>query len=571
MVNSKPRRRSRLGTALYVLTALVLVALIIWFGSAALALAERKLGAQSTYNARSDAYPLTAQAIESARQSPAESTPEPDSSAFALRSASAKRISFVQQDNPFATNTPRPQATNEIAIPPVNTAIPQESPAVMSVTPASPPVPEATSTPRPVPTLFIYQPDISSANAPTAIPTAVPSLDRRGYDLVNIALLGNDSEITGESIARTDTIIILSINRTTGTVSMLSLPRDLYVYIPGWTMQRINLAYVRGASVGWTDGGFGLLRQTLFYNFGINVHYYAMVNLSGFTALVDAVGGVNLTVDCAIEDLPLIGTEIPAAAVRVNADGYHVLPVGRYFMSGAEALWYARSRHNSIEFDRGRRQQQIIRAVWRQARDNGLLANLPQLYSEGIQYVETNLAFEDIIGLLPIALNLDPSRIEQFYLVRTYHTTPWTTPDGENVQLPNFETLRPLLEDFYTPPTESQVAAEGATIAVYNGSTIRDLDLVAAGRLADDGFVAITSGAAETTDYVDSVLIDYTGRSKGSSLERIARLLNINPQNIRIEPRADRTVDFEVILGSRYNSCSSQQVIDTSPLPADEP
>lgn len=567
MTNSASRRGRRLWTVLFTLLCAALTIAIIYFGVQTFNLAARKLSVQSSHNARAEYYPQTAEAI---RGSASQATPEPTESAF--RGAAAKRASVVLQDSPFATNTPRPQSVTEVVIPAVNTpaAVTADAP-VAEATPAAAPQPDITSTPRPVPTLFIYNPDTSGANAPTDVPTAVPSLDRRGYDMVNIALLGNDSEITGEAIARTDTMIILSINRSTGTVSMLSLPRDLYVYIPGWTTQRLNLAYLRGESVGWTDGGFGLLRQTLFYNFGINVHYYAMVNLSGFTALVDAVGGVNLTVDCAIEDLPLVGTQLPAAAVRVNEDGYHVLPVGRYFMSGAEALWYARSRYNSIEFDRGRRQQQIIRAVWRQARDNGLLTNLPQLYNEGIQYVDTNLAFEDILGLLPFAVNLDPSRIEQFYLVRTYHTTPWTTPDGDNVQLPNYDNLRPMLEDFYTPPTESQVAFESASIAVYNGSSLPDLDLVASGRLADDGFVAISSGAAPTTDYVDSILIDYTGRSKGSSLERIATLLNINPQNIRIEPRADRSVDFEVILGSGYNSCSSQQVIDTSPLPATDP
>src|SRR5690606_10452392 len=111
------------------------------------------------------------------------------------------------------------------------------------------------------------------------------------------------------------------------SVAMLPLPRDLYVYIPGWTMQRLNLAYIHGEAVGWMNGGFGLLRQTLLYNFGINVHYYAMVNLTGFKAIVDAVGGVELAVDCAIEDLPLIGAEVPAGAYQVNEDGYYVLPV----------------------------------------------------------------------------------------------------------------------------------------------------------------------------------------------------------------------------------------------------
>jgi LCP family protein required for cell wall assembly len=461
----------------------------------------------------------------------------------------------------FATNTPH-APTPEAAQPASATAA---APAPQAA-PAEPVLPAGT--PRPLPTLFIYSgPDGSSA-APTAIPTPVEALDRQGNDLMNIVLLGNDNEITGESVARTDTIMILSINRTANSVSLLSLPRDLYVFVPSWTMQRINVAYPYGESVGWTDGGFGLLRQTLFYNLGINVHYYAMVDLTGFKALVDAVGGVQLTVDCAIEDLPLIGAELPAAAVRVNEEGYRVLPVGSYQMTGAEALWYARSRHNSSDFDRGRRQQQVVRAVWRAARDGGLLTNLPALWTEGSPYVETNLTFEDILGLLPLAAGLDPSRIETFTLVRTYHTQPWQTPDGDYVQLPVYETMRPLLQDFYTPPTESQVAAEVPTVAVYNGTANTLWDAVAADRLAWEGFAAQTLGpAADGTAYPHTVLVDYTGRTKGSSLEAIATALNVRPENIRLDPRPDRTVDFEVIIGDDYNSCSTQGVLPTTTLP----
>ena len=157
------------------------------------------------------------------------------------------------------------------------------------------------TTPRPLPTLFTYSSDSAGqAAGGTAIPSPVPTLDRHGDDLLNILLLGNDGEITEDGFLRTDTMIVVSINRTAGTVAMLSLPRDIYVYMPGWTMQRLNLAYIHGEAGGWPGGGFGLLRQTLLYNFGINVHYYAMVNLTGFKAIVEAVGGLHLAVASAI-------------------------------------------------------------------------------------------------------------------------------------------------------------------------------------------------------------------------------------------------------------------------------
>src|SRR5690606_11698604 len=106
------------------------------------------------------------------------------------------------------------------------------------------------------------------------------------------------------------------------------------------------------------------------------------------------------------------------------------------------ALWYARSRHSSDDFDRGRRQQQVLRAVWRKARDSGLLGNVIPLWNQGSQYVQTDMTLEDILSLAPLALSLDPSRIEDFRLIRTYHTTPWQPPDGSNVQVLNYEPLR---------------------------------------------------------------------------------------------------------------------------------
>jgi polyisoprenyl-teichoic acid--peptidoglycan teichoic acid transferase len=461
----------------------------------------------------------------------------------------------------FATNTPR---SFSITLPPTNTVAPTESATpspTFTVTTA--PTAETTTaapaisvTPRPLPTLLFPGDPDPNAVAVTAIPTAVTAVDRQGYDLVNILLLGADDEVTGDNIARTDTMIVLSINRTTGTVAMLSLPRDLFVWFPGWTMQRLNLGYTHGEQVGWTDGGFGLMRQAIFYNFGINVHYYAIINLSGFTQIVDAVGGVDVAVDCAIQDYAIIGATVPVAAGEGDVDALYTLPVGFYHFSGGEALWYARSRGNSSDFDRGRRQQQILRAIWRQTRSTGQLASLPDLWTQATEIVRTNLNFEDMVTLVPIALNLNTSNIEHFTFARLYHTTPWTTPDGSNVQLPNYDAVRELMTDFYTPPTESQVILEGAQVAIYNGTGNADWDRVAAERLGWDGFSAVASGAADRADYTNTVLIDHTGQTKGSSLQEIARLLNVLPENILLEPDPNRESDFEVILGSNYNSCT---------------
>lgn len=490
----------------------------------------------------------------------AEATPEsPVSWGGAGKGDTALNVlrDFRLQD--FITNTPAPT----IAIPAVNTPVPEASatatPEPATSTPVPTETPSITNTPRPLPTLLMpgnVEPQVA---APTAIPTQVPFVDRQGQDIVNILLLGNDGEITNDGYIRTDTMIILSVNRSAGTVGMLSLPRDLYVYMPGWTMQRINVAYIHGESAGWTDGGFGLLRETIFYNLGINVHFYAMVDLTGFKEMVDTVGGIDVGVECALQDYPLIGAELPTGVIQANDENLWTLPVGYYHLEGSAALWYARSRGNSTDFDRGRRQQQVLRAIWRKARDSGQLAQIPDLWTQGLEIVETNMTFDDMLTLMPIALSLDSDRMEQFNLRRLYDTTPWQTPDGDYVQLPNYDHIRELLVDLYQPPTQSQVNVEAARIVVRNGTTNADWDRVGAEYMNWEGFNAVAGGTADNTAYTDTVIIDYTGQSKGSSLQTIAAALNVLPQNVRVEPDSNREYDFEVILGTNntYRSCAN--------------
>lgn len=450
----------------------------------------------------------------------------------------------------FATDTPAPQASATPA--PTEESVPVDTPVPTQVIPTLPP--------QPLPTI-LYLPEPSDSEiqaAPTAIPTAFPIIPR-DYDLVNILLMGQDNEITGENLARTDTMIVVSINRDTGTVSMLNFPRDLFVYMPQAGMQRLNVAYAVGDSLGWDGGAFFYMRQVLLYNFGINVHYFAMVDLSGFAEIIDMVDSIEVAVDCEIRDYALIGAEVPAAAEAVDDEGLYRLPVGYYEFTGKEALWYARSRGNSDDFDRGRRQQQILRAGLSAAKNSGLindLINLPGLIQQGLEIVDTDMGVQDILGLLPTALTIDTDDIESFRFIRWYHTTPWQPPDGQNVQLPNPDEVYQLMVDFYTPPSPNQLALRDASIKVVNGTGNPDWDKVAVQRLAWSNIGSVAAGAADNADYPTTVVIDYTGSSKGSSLAPIVDALNITQANVIVEADAEREYDYEVIVGDDYNSCT---------------
>lgn len=536
------------------LLPLFLLAALAYFGYQIVQSVGRVLSEQSLYAQRSGEYALTATALV------------PSASAEQGTGILLAGYQKPSVEQAFVTNTPRPEVETEA------TSDGGAADAV-TVTPAAPDGsngdtetsagPTATlpplNEPGALPTIFFAESaaDGMAFNG-TAVPTTVAPIDRQGNDLVNILLLGQDNEITGESLARTDTMIIVSINRTTGTVAMLSLPRDLYVYLLNGRMDRVNTVFAWGNAMDWDGGAFFYVRQVLLYNLGINVHYYALVDLSGFTEAIDLLGTVEVGVDCPIIDYQLVGAEVPKGATRINEDGEYILPIGYYELTGKEALWYARSRRNSDDFDRGRRQQLLLRAAWRRARDNGLVTQLPTLWQTATEIIETNIPFDVALSLLPYAINLNPNTIENYKLVRTYETIPWTTPDGDNVQVPHPERVAQLMTDFYTPPTQNQLADNEKLIRVVNGTSNADWDRVAADRLAWDSLNAIPYGAADRADYTETMVIDYSGESKGSRLPMIVKTLNIKPENVIVQPDPNRTAEYEVIIGADYekNSCT---------------
>ena len=170
----------------------------------------------------------------------------------------------------------------------------------------TPTPPAATSTPAPTALSAFdvgWPPPFTYGNAP-APPTPIPppstplSIDPA---IINIALLGSDRRPTWTSF-NTDVIIILSVHPKRGEVALLSIPRDLYVYLPGYGMQRINTAFSLGERVNYPGGGPALFADTVRYNFGIPIHHYAKVEMNGFSRIVDTVGGVEVNVTCSYRD-----------------------------------------------------------------------------------------------------------------------------------------------------------------------------------------------------------------------------------------------------------------------------
>jgi LCP family protein required for cell wall assembly len=250
-------------------------------------------------------------------------------------------------------------------------------------------------------------------------------------DQINILLLGSDQR-PNDGGFRTDTIQLLTINPSEGTVKVTSFPRDLYVYIPGFTMQRINTAF------GW--GGFDALADTMEYNFGVKPEYYLLVNFSSFKDGIDSLGGI--TVD--------IGRDF--CDHMDNFDVFCVSENSSYWMDGRIALWYVRARYSTSDIDRGRRQQEVIEAAFNQLVSMNGLARAPELYDIYKQNVTTNIDFNLLTDLLPVALHLAESREIGNYSIGKGQVYDWINYSGAMVLVPIREPVLEVMRQVISEP-----------------------------------------------------------------------------------------------------------------------
>lgn len=240
---------------------------------------------------------------------------------------------------------------------------------------------------------------------------------------INILLLGSDKR-PNEGGFRTDTILLITINPELGTVNITSFPRDLYVYIPGWTIHRINTAM--------GHGGFKLLAETMEYNFGVRPTHYAMINHESFKQVIDSLGGIDVQVARSLTDH------------RAGYGSYTVSAGLRHF-DGETALWYVRSRYSTNDFDRNRRQQEVIKGIAQRFLSFDIIAKAPQLYDTYKQNVETNISLEFATSLLPVALKLtDTSRVNQYYISPS-EVISYRNANGSSVLLPKYDLIKTIM------------------------------------------------------------------------------------------------------------------------------
>jgi LCP family protein required for cell wall assembly len=238
----------------------------------------------------------------------------------------------------------------------------------------------------------------------TAAPTAIP--DWNGKDRITLLLLGVDQRETEAS--RSDTMILVNIDPVTKSASMMSIPRDLKVIVPGYGVHKINAAYAFGDADQVPGGGPGLAMRTIEANFGIKVDYYATVNFAGFTKIIDTIGGLTLDVPYPIKDDAYPGAGNNYIRVFFKAGWQH--------MNGTQALEYARTRHDDGDDRRSARQQQVLLALRQQAISFDLISKAPDLIAELGDAIRTDMPLTKALQLAKLGTEIDTNAIRQVSL-----------------------------------------------------------------------------------------------------------------------------------------------------------
>jgi len=369
-----------------------------------------------------------------------------------------------------------------------------------------------------------------------------------GQETVNFLLIGSDRR-SGTSF-RTDTMVIVILRPHEGQVSLISIPRDLWVSIPGSENQRINTAYQLGERFGYPGGGPGLLKDTILYNLGIRIDHTAMVDFDGFRKIVDTLGGVDVPVACAYTDWRLIDPSYDPE----NENNWYLYTAGPglVHMDGDLALWYARSRQKSNDFDRGRRQQEVLRSLFTQALQAGTLSRIPELYNNLKESVVTDLGLGDVLQLAVYAPKMTNADIRSYY-IRPPYVSSWITNGGAYVLLPNQEALQGLLTEALSPSTRI-VEKQAVVIDVMNGTSIAGYDTLAATRLNYAGYETHTV-PSDRQDYAYSVLIDKTTAQDSNQRDPILNVMGMLPGSVVASPDGGSKVHYLLIVGHDYEPC----------------
>jgi polyisoprenyl-teichoic acid--peptidoglycan teichoic acid transferase len=373
-----------------------------------------------------------------------------------------------------------------------------------------------------------------------------------GDGRINILMMGiGGSGHEGANLS--DTLIVASIDPRTKDVAMLSLPRDLWVPIPGFGSGKINAAHAYGESRKVEGGGPALAKLTISKLLDLPIHYYARIDFNGFKKGIDAVGGVDVVVEKNLHD-----PQYPADKGWGFAP--FSLKAGPQHLNGAMALRFARCRHGSCgnDFGRAARQQQLLVAF----RDKVL--SLPTLTSPSKMgalldtvgsSARTDLQVSELWKLMEIMEGIDGSKVVSKVLDNS--------PDGllvsgniggAYVELPrtgNWEEIRGYVHGIFA---DAYIKEEAAKIEVQNGTRREGLANTVAKLLKVYNYNVVKTATAANQDYPQTVIYDYSGGKKSYTLSYLENRFGVKAQ--RAEAVAGDP-DIRIVVGANYKAVNT--------------
>jgi LCP family protein required for cell wall assembly len=384
----------------------------------------------------------------------------------------------------------------------------------------------------------------------------VNKLKGEGDGRINILLLGVGGP-GHEGPDLTDTILLASVDPVNYNTSLLSIPRDLWVKIPGDGYQKINAAYAYGkqqskskSESGKDQDGLALLDKTISPIIGVPIHYHAVVDFAAFKQTVDAIGGVTFNVPETLYD--------PTIAWENHGNSYIALK-GNQTFDGQKALLYARSRETSSDFARGQRQRQLMVAIKDKTFSLGTFSNpvkVSNLLSSLGNNVYTDFSTDDIMSLYKIMGKIPSNKITSLDLVTAPHNFLTTgNMNGLSIVQPragifDYEAIQNYVRNALK---DSYIAKENAQIAIYNATDVAGMATKQSVYLKSYGYNVVTVGNTPTpTNPPVTQIIDLTkgvdrftkhyleGRYKVSSTTNM-------PANLGITPPAGTS--FVIIVG----------------------
>lgn len=258
----------------------------------------------------------------------------------------------------------------------------------------------------------------------------------------NFLVIGLDRRPDGTGPALADSLVLVVLDESSRHVGLVSIPRDLYVDIPESGTDRINTVYQVAKRTHREP--LELLSRVVEDTLKLPIEHALALDLGVFERAVDAVGGVEVQVPCAIRDNFV---DARAESGRRLLD----LDEGKHHLDGVTAAMYARSRHGRSDFHRARRQQAILLGVQRALSGLGVL-KLPDLWSAFESSIETDMRRVELLSLARRGMSTEPTHLHGLVIGRD-HVEGFRTPDGKSVLLPKYDVIDASLTKLFSAPS----------------------------------------------------------------------------------------------------------------------